>query len=63
MARAEPVVIVDVPGEDGYDWKEARIGERVVLRFRLPPGTTAADLVAFGDHLLKLAREREHGPS
>lgn len=55
----EPMRIVDV--EDG--WKEARIGDRVLLRFQLPPNVTTLEVMAFAEHLLKLVRERQHGPS
>jgi hypothetical protein len=37
---------------------------KVVFRYQLPPGPISkVEMVAFTDHILKLVKEREHGPS
>jgi hypothetical protein len=54
-----PLVFRRLP--DG--WTIVLDGEREVMRFQAPEGLTLADVDRIRDHLMKLAREREHGPS
>jgi hypothetical protein len=48
---------------DGWD-EAVNDDGKVVLRFKLPPGPiSTVEMMAFTDHILKLIKEREHGPS
>ena len=38
-------------------------GETEKMRFKEPEGVTFEDRVAFAEFILKLARERQHGPN
>jgi hypothetical protein len=49
--------------DDG--WEEVLDDDgKVLLRYQLPPGPISLlEMTAFTDHILKMVKQREHGPS